>query len=271
MKASLLASILGLGLTFSPFLTPLAQATGPLLIDGVPLESSITQLCEDTTYVSLREVSSVMLPHASLSWDGTQASLSDEGLSLTAQPGQNYIEVNGRVLYVEDGVRLENGCTLIPVRVLISALGGTVDWEAETGTVTVTSGEEILQAEQLYDADDLYWLSRIISAESQGEPLEGKLAVGNVVLNRVDSIVFPDSIYGVIFDDRWGGQFEPVHNGTVYNDPTEESLMAAKMVLEGANTAQDSLYFIAPDLTDNHWVMENREYVVTIGYHWFYR
>ena len=42
-------------------------------------------------------------------------------------------------------------------------------------------------------------------------------------------------------------------------------------MLDGARTAEDSLYFLAPDLTDNHWTMENREFVVTIGCHWFYR
>ena len=46
--------------------------------------------------------------------------------------------------------------------------------------------------------------------------------MGNVVLNRVASPDFPDTIYGVIFDDRWGGQFEPVRNGTVYQEPTED-------------------------------------------------
>ena len=95
--------------------------------------------------------------------------------------------------------------------------------------------------------------------------------MGNVVLNRVRSTEFPDTIYGVIFDDRWGGQFEPVRNGTVYHTPTEESVRAAVACLNGEHTVGDSLYFLAPALTDNHWTMENRDYVTTIGAHWFYR
>ena len=114
-------------------------------------------------------------------------------------------------------------------------------------------------------------MARIISAESRGEPLLGKLAVGTVVLNRVASDEFPDSIYDVIFDNQWGIQFQPVANGTIYNEPTEESMLAAKLCLDGARVAGDSLYFLAPELTDNHWIMENREYVTTIGCHWFYR
>jgi N-acetylmuramoyl-L-alanine amidase len=95
--------------------------------------------------------------------------------------------------------------------------------------------------------------------------------VGNVVLNRVHSDEFPDTIYDVIFDSRWGGQFQPVSNGTIYDDPTEESVVAAKLCLEGANTAGASLYFLAPALTQNHWIMDNQTYVTTIGCHWFYR
>ena len=55
-----------------------------------------------------------------------------------------------------------------------------------------------------YNEDDVYWLSRIISAESRGEPLEGQIAVGNVVLNRVRSSAYPNTIYGVIFDRKHG-------------------------------------------------------------------
>ena len=95
--------------------------------------------------------------------------------------------------------------------------------------------------------------------------------MGTVVLNRVASREFPDTIYDVIFDRKWGIQFEPVANGTVYHEPTLESVLAAKLVLDGARAAGDSLYFIAPELTTNHWTMENQDFVVTIGCHWFYR
>ena len=148
-----------------------------------------------------------------------------------------------------------------PIITLVSAFAAF----AGQGGAPLASGDAV------YDADALYWLSRIISAESRGEPLEGQIAVGNVVLNRVDSPDFPDTIYGVIFDDRWGGQFTPVRNGTIYQEPTEQSIQAAKLCLEGVNVAKDSLYFLAPALTNNHWIMENRTHVMTIGAHWFYR
>lgn len=157
------------------------------------------------------------------------------GLDLTASPGALYLESNGRALYIPYGVLLESGRTLVPVRVLAAALGAEVEWDSATGHVNVTTGTDAIpSADEQYDADALRWLSHIISAESRGEPLTGKIAVGNVVLNRVAHSEFPNTIYGVIFDSRLGGQFEPVRNGTIYHTPTEESVTAAKLVLEGA-------------------------------------
>lgn len=227
------------------------------------------RVVNNTTYVSLRTVSNLLAPDARVSWNGGAARVEGDGLTLTAVPGQNYIKVNDRVFYIADGVQEDCGTVLVPIRPLAKALGGSVDWSREAG-VTITRGSGRPEIAP-YSDDDLYWLSRIISAESRGESLLGKLAVGTVVMNRVASREFPDDIYGVIFDRKWGVQFTPTANGTVYSLPTEESVLAAKMVLEGARVAGDSLYFLAPELTNNHWIMENREYVTTIGCHWFYR
>ena len=258
---------LGLALTLT--LTT-ALGAGPLHIDGQTVDAAAT-VRNNTTYVSLRAEVETLRPDAAVFWSDGQAAAEDSGLSLTARPGNLYLEVNGRALYIPQGVLLENGRTLVPVRVLADALGAAVDWNSTTGAVTVTSGGGAPTADEVYDPDAVLWLSRIISAESRGESLLGKIAVGNVVLNRVAHAEFPATIYGVIFDERWGGQFEPVRNGTVYQTPTDESVIAAKLTLEGADVARDSLYFLAPSLTDNHWIMENRDYVMTIGVHHFYR
>ena len=232
-------------------------------------EASARLVGGGTTYVSLRTLAGLLAPEAEVSWEDGVAWVRGDGLTLRARPGDTWLTVNDRALYIPDGVMLENGRTLAPIRVLAEALGGRVDWSPEDGvTLTPGSGRPAAPA---YREDELYWLSRIISAESRGEPLLGKLAVGTVVLNRVASDGFPDTIYDVIFDTKWGVQFQPVANGTVYNEPTAESVLAAKLVLDGARAAGDSLFFLAPALTDNHWTMENREFVETIGNHWFYR
>ena len=66
--------------------------------------------------------------------------------------------------------------------------------------------------EEFYDHDELYWLSKLIYAESGAEPFLGKLAVGTVVMNRVDSDEFPSNIVDVIFDKENGVQFTPTAN-----------------------------------------------------------
>ena len=127
-----------------------------------------------------------------------------------------------------------------------------------------TSGEEY------YDASEVYWLSRIIYAESGAEPFLGKIAVGNVVLNRVASAQFPDSIYGVIFDKKYGVQFSPVANGSIYKTPNSDSVIAAKICLEGYSVNNKVLYFMNPKLATNNWISQNRKYAFKIGTHYFY-
>ncbi len=241
-----------------------------LTVNGQNLwTESMARLEDGTTYVSLRVVSNVLAPQAQVSWEDGTAWVRGAGVTLRARPGQNYVTVNDRALYVPKLVQMESGRVMVPIRVLAEALGGSVDWSPSAGiTLTVGSG---VPGPAPYAQEELYWMSRIISAESQGEPLAGKIAVGTVVLNRVASNEFPNTIYDVIFDDKWGVQFTPAANGTIYHEPTAESVLAAKLCLEGARMAGDSLFFIAPDIATNFWVMENREFVVTIGRHWFYR
>ncbi len=258
------------GLALAAALVVPASAADVLSVNGQNLWSQAqARLVEEgTTYVSLRAVANVLSPDAAVTWEDGTAWVRGAGLTLSAKPGEQWLTVNGRALYIPHGVRLEKGSTLVPIRALAQALGGEVEWSAGKG-VTLTPGSGRPE-KQPYTQEDLYWMARIISAESRGEPLLGKLAVGTVVLNRVRSDEFPNTVREVIFDRKWGVQFTPVANGTVYDEPTQESLLAAKLVLDGARAAGNSLYFIAPELTDNHWTMENRTYVTTIGCHWFY-
>lgn len=269
MRKKVCAILTAVALAFS--LVSVAHAAPEVLcVNGENLwREAKAEIVNGTAYVSLRAAARLLSPEAQVSWREKTAFVEGEGLILTARPGDKFLSVNDRVLYVSHGVRLENGTVMVPLRVLATALGGQVHWSRQEG-ITLVAGDGIPDA-AAYSADDLYWMARIISAESRGEPLEGKLAVGTVVLNRVASSQFPDSIYDVIFDREWGIQFQPVANGTIYSEPTNESILAAKMVLEGARVAGKSLYFLAPTLTNNHWIMENREYVTTIGAHWFYR
>lgn len=123
-----------------------------------------------------------------------------------------------------------------------------------------------------YTSDDLFWLARIIEAEAGGEPYNGKVAVGNVVLNRVNSSEFPNTIYAVIFDyHEHIPQFSPVAEGTIYNNPSQESMQAARDALNGARPVGNSTYFFNPDKAAGTWIVQNKTYVMRIGGHTFYR
>ncbi|WP_353095502.1 cell wall hydrolase [Tissierella praeacuta] len=139
---------------------------------------------------------------------------------------------------------------------------------AATKTATVSRGTSSSKA---YNQDDLYWLARIIEAEASGESYKGKVAVGSVILNRVNSKEFPNTVYGVIFE-YYGKipQFSPVAEGTIYNTPSEESIKAAKEAINGAKPVGNSTYFFNPAKAAGTWIVKNKTYVTKIGGHSFY-
>ena len=203
---------------------------------GATTLSDKALLIHDTTYVTLRSFTDA-LTKADISYNPwqRQASVLAEGLLLTATDGAYVVEANGRTLFaMTPVVIMSDGKMYVPVRTLAKAYGVSVAWENATRTVSIKGNVNYLEdADTYYDKDEVYWLSRIISAESRGEPLLGQIAVGNVVLNRVKSSAYPSTIYGVIFDRKHGVQFSPVLDGSVYQSPTYSSQVAAKIALEG--------------------------------------
>lgn len=245
----------------------LPAAAAQVEVNGAVLDQSEGWLEDGRSYVTLKALSREA--DYQLNWDGTAACLEGTDVRLTARPGAHYIEVNGRALYVPGGVRTVEGHTVLSLRLLEEALGGQVEWNDETGTASLSVQQAGAKSAD-YPDEDLYWLSRIISAESRGESLLGQIAVGNVVLNRVKSQQYPDTIKEVVFDRKDGVQFEPVSNGTIYLEPTENSILAAKLALEGADVVGGSLYFYAPALSAGTWIVNNCTYYTTIGCHRFY-
>lgn len=181
-----------------------------------------------------------------------------------------YIAANGRFIYCPEEVFTDGeDSPALPFDTAARIFGCSV-WYTGDDVYFYTDAEPLLPGDEFYDPDDLYWLSRIISAEARGEILDGKISVGNVILNRVRSDMYPDSIYDVIFDSRYGIQFTPAADGSVYDDPTEESVIAAKLVLDGADAAGDCLYFAASYIAASCWAGQNREYFAQIGNHCFF-
>ena len=159
----------------------------------------------------------------------------------------------------------------VPVRAIAKAFSANVDWDANTRTVVLTSTKKTLvSGDNYYNSTDLYWLSRIISAEAAGESLVGQIAVGNVVLNRKASSMYPNTVYGVIFDRKGGTQFSPVSMGTIYNTPSKSSVIAAKICLDGYSVDSGILFFMNPKIATSNWISKNRPFAFTLGKHDFY-
>ncbi|MBQ5772647.1 MAG: cell wall hydrolase [Clostridia bacterium] len=243
-------------------------------LDGREILVGECVIRDSITYVPLRKFCN-LFADCQFSWNGQTktATVTAEGLTMTVQEGAVYITANGHVYYTVGEVINKNGSLYVPIRPLARTMNLALSWNA--GRRCVELSEEGRKSAFVswanYNKDDLYWLSRIISAESRGEPIEGQIAVGNVVLNRVRSRSYPNTIYGVIFDRKHGTQFSPVSFGTIYNPPAASSILAAKMCLEGYTLSEDILFFMNPRIATNSWISKNRPYAFTIGNHDFYR
>lgn len=242
-----------------------------IVLDGQDYDGTAFTV-DDIAYVSLREFACTA-DNSVVSWDDESmtSTVTTDSLVLYATDGENYIDANGRVLWCEEGVFTQDGVLYVPLRQAAQAFGFEADYDAAKHTTTLTRIRgAILPDDEYYDSEDLYWLAQIIHAESQGEPFLGKLAVGSVILNRVDSDEFPDTIYDVIFDDEHGVQFTPTANGEIDKPAGEESIMAAKICLEDTRLSDEILYFLNEAIAKNLWIVENCRYVLSIGDHDFY-
>lgn len=114
--------------------------------------------------------------------------------------------------------------------------------------------------------EEVEMLARIISGEARGEPILGQIAVGAVVINRVKSNSFPDSIEGVIFQE---GQFIAIEDGYYDLTPTQSSYQAALRAIEGEDPSQGAYYFFNPTTAKTLWWLNSRTKTVEIGNHVF--
>ena len=271
-------------LIFSAMLTVSASAAAPydfptgavpvrVTLDGNEVLSDETVILGSTTYVPLRSFSE-LLGADSITWNPktNTATVEKGATSISVADGYYYIVASGRYFYTGTPILNISGRLFVPVRPLAKAFCVEVSWDNATRTVVLRSTKKNLTpASEYYNSNDLYWLSRIISAESAGESLYGQIAVGNVVLNRVASKQYPNTVYGVIFDRVGGTQFSPVSMGTIYQAPSVSSVIAAKICLDGYSISDEILFFMNPRIATSNWISKNRPFAFRIGNHDFYK
>ena len=112
---------------------------------------------------------------------------------------------------------------------------------------------------------DLYLMARAVYGEARGESYTGKVAVAAVILNRVKSADFPDTISGVIYQP-WA--FTAVHDGQINMGTDEECIKACKDALNGWDPTYGCVFYYNPATATNAWI-RSRPVVVTIGKHVF--
>ncbi|MGQ9556816.1 MAG: cell wall hydrolase [Desulfurispora sp.] len=146
--------------------------------------------------------------------------------------------------------------TIYPDQLLVIP-GRQVDWEA-----ALSRG---------FSRQDVYWLARAIYAEARGEPFAGQVAVGAVILNRVKSGEFPDSVTEVILQQGRGTyQFSPVQDGSIKLEPDELALQAAVQAICGWDPTGGALFFYNPRTATDDWI-RTLPVVARIGNHVFAR
>ena len=115
------------------------------------------------------------------------------------------------------------------------------------------------------NSNDLNLLSRLVYGEARGEPYTGQVAVAAVVLNRVKSSSFPNTIAGVIYQS---GAFDVVADGQINLTPNETAKKAAQDALNGWDPTNGAIYYFNPSTATNKWIW-SRPMTVTIGKHRF--
>ncbi len=115
------------------------------------------------------------------------------------------------------------------------------------------------------NSSDINLLSRLIYGEARGEPYTGQVAVGAVVLNRVKSSSFPNTIAGVIYQS---GAFSVVNDGQINLTPNDTAKKAATDALNGWDPSYGSIYYFNPKTATSAWIW-SRPHVITIGNHRF--
>lgn len=239
----------------------------PVYVDG--LLSCRGYRMGDSTYVSLEAACAVLGYDADVNYDEEIDMLTVDvaGITITAGRADEYMCANGRYIYLPDGYKEVEGSFVVPTEAIAKIFTLTCQWDEQLGAINfITADEQILKSgDEYYNEDDIYWMSRIITWESGNQPVEGQIAVGNVILNRVGDSRFGSTIKEVVFQP---GQFSVVNSGAIYGEPYEISEICAKLVYEGYNTVGDALYF----QTGRYWGsgMIETTWLTKIGDHNFF-
>ena len=116
-----------------------------------------------------------------------------------------------------------------------------------------------------YSSNDIYLLAKVIEGEARGESYTGQVAVGAVILNRVEHSSFPNSISGVVYQS---GAFDCVYDSNWSVEPSATAKKAAQDAINGWDPSGGAIYYYNPSKTTNKWML-SRPVIAVIGRHYF--
>ncbi len=258
--------------------TTLAAETGTTLSLPNGKKMTVKQF-DGENYISLYALSLSLGGSGSFNGQTLTVFVNCIGHSLSAKSGAAFLTADGKTIPGRKNL-ISSNVLYVPLSSAAVGLGYNLEGQSpnlslKKDTPSLNSGNSDSSgkpdsSQKQLDEQCVLWLARIIYCESRGQPYEGQLAVGTVVMNRVASKEFPNTIYSVIFDKKYGVQFTPAGNGSVWCTPDQTAIRAAKEVLLGYRTDKKILYFMNPKLATSTWISRNRTYAFTIGDHDFY-
>ena len=199
----------------------------------------------DEIFISLSEFSELYDININLEVSGEGFSAAAEGLEITAVDETNYLTANYRYVFLPNGYIRCGEDVYLPTDALARIFGVKITASEGRADISTKQCRIISGSEDYYKLniapDYQYWMPRVIKVETVDEPLAGKIAVGNVIENRVKSEQYPDTIYKVLYDNNSGVQFAPATTGAFTAEGDDLSWVATCLCWEGYNTAEDSL------------------------------
>ncbi len=251
---------------------PLPENGVYLVRNGQPLQmKNYARLIDQVTYVPVSDFFAAL--DCAAWWDSARGCVvirRTEELEGELVLNSRLARFNGRCWYMTAPCVQVDGMAMMPLRDAAKVFNSTVTWVDETQTAYLEGYGLLQPGNTFYDQEDLLWIARIVRHESGNQPLDGKVAVANVILNRMSSHAFPNTAEEVIFDTRTGVQFVTRESTKILIQPGEECFVAAKLAMEGYETAPDCLYFASNRVAKRCWAGRHRQVFGVIGGHTFF-
>ena len=245
-----------------------------IMVNGSYLEDSGKGFLDDNgiIYVPVRFVSEAL--GAYVRWDAIleTAVVSRQLREYVFEPATQGCYVDNVWSYTSQ--RIINGVLYADAKFLLAKFGASYEYDSLRHEISLSLPDYTVPTQFLetyYTAEDLYWLAKIVTCEAGSVTFNQQVMVANVILNRRASSSFPNTIYEVIYDRRFGIQFSPAYSGRLPKaNPNAKTYLACKAALNGLNLAPDCLYFIYAS-NKSGWIARTRPLYAIVGNQAYYK